>query len=266
VSRVSVATLKGVPATLLIPLVARAIARERHPELGFADPGAEAVLARLDARPEDYAWDAITMRAAVERAQAFDRIAAAFFAAHPDGVGASLGAGLCTRAHRVDNGRRFWLDVDLPEVIAIKRQLVDEGERYRLFAGSILEDGWIAQLPAGRPTLLLSEGVLIYFSPAQLDALLATIAARFRSGTELAFDYAHPLVKLASRVHPSLRRSGSRFAFAARDAQAIAARNPRYELVAQVPFMRAGFAGKLERAANRLIDRSFYGIAHLRLR
>jgi O-methyltransferase involved in polyketide biosynthesis len=258
--------LKGVPATLLIPLVARAIARERMPELGFSDPGAERILARLDMRPGDYDWDSVTMISVVERAQALDRIAAEFFARHPDGVGASLGAGLCTRASRVDNGRRFWLDVDLPEVIALKRQLVEEDDRYRLFAGSILEDGWIAQLPAGRPTLLISEGVLIYFQPAQVDALLGTVAERFPAGTELAFDFTRPIVELGSRFHPSLRKSGSRFAFSARSAQEIADRDPRFELVAEVPFMRAGPAGRLSRVVRALTGRSFYALVHLRRR
>src|SRR5919109_2028162 len=113
-ARVPVTGLTGVSETLLIPLIARAQARTRFPDLGFADPAAERILAQLDVDPDRFGQHVPTMRGAIIRAQAFDRLAAAFAAAHPSGLAVSLGAGLDTRADRVAG--LAWADMDLPAV------------------------------------------------------------------------------------------------------------------------------------------------------
>ena len=42
------------------------------------------------------------------------------------------------------NGRVEWYDLDLPEVIELRRKFIgDEGERYHLLGCSVLEDAWL---------------------------------------------------------------------------------------------------------------------------
>ena len=50
------------------------------------------------------------------------------------------------------NGRVEWYDLDLPDVIDLRRKFIgDEGERYHLLACSVLEDVWLEAVKAHSP-------------------------------------------------------------------------------------------------------------------
>ena len=68
------------------------------------------------------------------RIRHFDRYVADFLAREPDGVVVSLGCGLDDRRRRVDNGTVRWFDLDLPEVIELRRRFLDETDRMRFIA------------------------------------------------------------------------------------------------------------------------------------
>ena len=60
--------------------------------------------------------------------------------------GIDAGAVLEGRLRRVtrDNGRVEWYDLDLPDVIELRRKMIgDEGERYHLLACSVFEEAWL---------------------------------------------------------------------------------------------------------------------------
>jgi hypothetical protein len=63
-----------------------------------------------------------------------------------------VGCGLNTRFERVDNGRVRWFDLDLPDVIALRRRFFQDGPRQSMLAASIVDDAWIAPVKdAGGP-------------------------------------------------------------------------------------------------------------------
>ena len=113
-----------------------------------------------------------------------------------------IGCGLDSRFERVDNGQVEWYDLDLPEVIALRRKLIGgEGERYHLLGCSALDSAWLDTVsahrlgnhPVGkRPFLFLAEGVSMYFEEAQVKWLVLTLRDRF-PGAELVFDAYSPL-------------------------------------------------------------------------
>ncbi|MDP0947498.1 class I SAM-dependent methyltransferase, partial [Klebsiella pneumoniae] len=79
------------------------------------------------------------VRSVVLRTQLFDRLTTQFLSAHPSGLCIALGAGLCTRRSRLAAlaGTARWLNVDLPDAIALRDQYMD-GDETRL-ACSILD-------------------------------------------------------------------------------------------------------------------------------
>jgi O-methyltransferase involved in polyketide biosynthesis len=83
------------------------------------------------------------------KSREFDRFAQDFLGRHPDAVVIHIGCGLDTRFERVssdlpDNGQVEWYDLDLPDVIDLRRALIGgEGGRYHLLAGSVLDDDWL---------------------------------------------------------------------------------------------------------------------------
>jgi hypothetical protein len=105
-----------------------------------------------------------------------------------------IGCGLDSRFDRVDNGQVEWYDLDLPDVIGLRRKLIgDEGERYHLLGCSVLEPAWLeaVRVHRGRSFLFLAEGVFMYFTETQVKSLVLTLRDHF-PGAELVFDAWRP--------------------------------------------------------------------------
>ena len=103
----------------------------------------------------------------------------AFILQHPDAIVAQIGAGIDARFERLGRPAiTAWVDMDLPEVIALRRRLLPASTNIYL-EGSLLDEGWTATLAAyGKPVLLVLEGVLMYFDQAQVQAFFAMLARR----------------------------------------------------------------------------------------
>jgi O-methyltransferase involved in polyketide biosynthesis len=83
-----------------------------------------------------------------------------------------IGCGLDSRFERVDNGRVEWYDLDLPEVIELRRKFIgNERERYHLLGCSVLEDTWLeaVKVHSQRHFLFLAEGVFMYSKERRLN-------------------------------------------------------------------------------------------------
>src|SRR5574341_1029563 len=206
--------LSGVAETLLITLAIRAFESQR-PDALVKDERAEALVRQMDqdflrkklAKTEDYSQVAIILRS-----RDFDRHARDFLARHPEAVVVHIGCGLDSRFERVDNGQVEWYDLDLPDVIALRRKLIGgEGERYHLLACSVLEDAWLEAVSAHRqrPFLFLAEGVLMYLEEAQVKSLVLTLKGHFL-GAELAFDAFSPFFSWANNLRVTLTKVGAR--------------------------------------------------------
>lgn len=74
----------------------------------------------------------------------YDRWVGEFLARHPDGTVVELGAGLSTRFERIDNGKARWVDVDLPDAIALRQSHFAATPRRTFLAASVLDADWPA--------------------------------------------------------------------------------------------------------------------------
>jgi O-methyltransferase involved in polyketide biosynthesis len=179
------AELGDVQQTLFVPLSARAAeTRRRHPAL--RDPKAVEIVDSVDFAAVYAAnWGGFVM---VTRTLIFDGWVREFLREHPAGTVVELGTGLNTRFDRLDNGQCHWVDLDLPDVIALRRRFFADAGRRQMVAASVLDDDWhdlVAACPS--PYFFVAEGVLPYLEEAPMTSSLAAIAARF-PGALLAFD------------------------------------------------------------------------------
>jgi O-methyltransferase involved in polyketide biosynthesis len=205
--------LSGVPETLLIPLYTRAV-ESRRPDAILSDPQAAEIVSRIDydfARVKLEGHDEVAI---LIRAREFDRHTRQFLARNPGAGVVHIGCGLDTRFERVDDGKVEWFDLDLPEVIALRRQLIGgEGSpRYHLLSGSAFEDAWLDTVaPNGqqRPFLFLAEGVFPYFEEAQIKALVLKLRERF-PGSELVCDAHTPFVIWSDNLQMALKHLSAR--------------------------------------------------------
>jgi O-methyltransferase involved in polyketide biosynthesis len=148
--------------------------------------------------------------AVILKGREFDRFTQDFLARHPDAVVMNIGCGLDTRYERVDNGQMEWYDLDLPDVIELRRKLVGgEGVHHHFLPCSVLDRAWleVVKVHPQRPFLFLAEGVFMYFEEAQVKSLIVTLHDHF-PGAELVFDAFSPIMRWGHNVRVTRTRVG----------------------------------------------------------
>ncbi len=203
--------LQGISETLLIPLYIRAKESQR-PDALLRDELAVALVNRIDCDYSRFKLQEHDEVGIILRMREFDRRVQAFLTHHPQAVVVHIGCGLDTRFERVDNGQVEWFDLDMPEVIALRKSLIGgEKERYHLLGGSVFEDAWLEQVEAnrGRPFFFAAEGVFPYFPEAQVKSLFLKLRQRF-PGAELVCDAHTPFIILTDNLQLALSRVQAR--------------------------------------------------------
>ncbi|MCC7451576.1 MAG: class I SAM-dependent methyltransferase [Anaerolineae bacterium] len=197
-------TLSGVAETLLIPLCYRAIETQR-PDAMIKDEKAVELIKQwsLDGPIRyDSEWIKQTPMAEANKVmrimltREMDRYARNFLNCHLEAVVVHIGCGLDSRFDRVAerNSHVEWYDLDLPEVIEMRRKLIgDEGGHYHLLSCSVLDPAWAeaVRMYCKRPFLFLAEGVFMYFTEAQVKSLVLMLRDYFPYA-ELVFDAWRP--------------------------------------------------------------------------
>jgi O-methyltransferase involved in polyketide biosynthesis len=122
------------------------------------------------------------------RAHNFDAELRKLIHQYPDATVVNIGAGLDTTFQRVDNGRIFWYDLDLQDTIALRRQLVPEGERNRVIAKSVFDRSWFKDVQVrGSKVIFMAAGVLAYFTGHDIRKLFLDLAGEF-PGSDIVFE------------------------------------------------------------------------------
>ncbi|MEM7001244.1 MAG: class I SAM-dependent methyltransferase [Pseudomonadota bacterium] len=223
--------LGSVQETLLIPLYSRALETARPGGL-LQDPKAVEIVNQLDYDfgkwPPSSSWSQ-----ACVRTRLFDEIALQFLEQNPEGVIVEIGCGLNTRFERIDNGRATWFELDLPDSIALRRTFFEDGPRRTMLASSVLDKDWIEPvLEAGKPTLFLSEAVIIYLEEAQVQEIVVRLASQF-PGAWFATDMCTSKLTAPEVQEKQTRRMGinSWFKWACDNPKAIERWHPGIELL-----------------------------------
>jgi O-methyltransferase involved in polyketide biosynthesis len=211
--------LGAVQETLFIPLAARARETQRkHPVL--RDPKAVELVQSIDYDTAKYGGGAGAL-VTVLRTAIIDFWVRSFLAAHPAATVVEIGAGLNTRFERVDNGQAHWLDLDLPDVIELRRAFFADTGRRRTVAASVLAEEWLpAVARSRRPYFFVADGVLAYLPEEEVMAALGRIARQF-PGALIALD-TYPK-QILDRQHRLAARKGiaARWAWACDDPRAL---------------------------------------------
>lgn len=127
------------------------------------------------------------------RAKQYDRYVGKFLESSPEGVVVNIGCGLDTRFLRVDNGKVIFYDLDLPEIIEIKRQFFNENERYHFIASSVLNYDWMSVVSKHKgPFLFIAEGVFMYLKREDVKSLVLKLQSEFQ-GSELVCEVVNSL-------------------------------------------------------------------------
>lgn len=210
----SLDTLSGVSETLLIPLFGRVLEYEAKRPL-LKDEGAYALgqkLLPLLARSSssfhqaivNKSWPDVVQVTMALRTRHFDDVTRQFIDRHDQAQVVMLGCGLDGRYERLGCPDVDWLNIDLPVVMNLRRQLFESHPRVKELTISALSPGWISELNPDKPTLVLAEGLLMYLPRDQIRSLYRMLAENLHGEflAEVVAQQSLPLVN-----HVVLRKS-----------------------------------------------------------
>lgn len=251
--------LTPIEDSLFVTLCCRAL-DNRSPRPVLGDALADRIVRTLGYDYEQLHIDTNLMLNAALRAKKLDGIAAGFLARHPDAVGLDLGAGLDTRAHRIDPpSSADWYDIDFPAVIAARAGLVPERPNVHTISADLTQPDSLDAVPTGRPAIIVADGLMGFLSLEEVVSLLNRLTDRFPSG-EIAFN-SYPTFAIWAIKHTRGTRSvADLIKFPGSDDPHEPERwNPRLTLVEEILFARqpeiAQFPGLL-RAYYRMASHS----------
>jgi methyltransferase (TIGR00027 family) len=219
-NRTSEATIRNVSDTALWVAVFRARESER-PDALFHDPFArklagergERIARELQTAQPEWPYAARTVR--------FDEMVQSRVAQGTDMV-INLAAGLDTRPYRLDlPASVHWVEVDLPEITDYKEKVLSgeksrcSVERVRLDLANVAARRELFQALGrrARKVLILSEGLLVYLSPAEVLELGRDLAAQ-DSFQDWAIDIVSPgLLQMLQKNLKQLSEAGSPLKF-----------------------------------------------------
>ena len=119
---------------------------------------------------------------------------------HPNAAIVNLGCGLDDTGHRCDNGTCKVYNVDFPDVIAVRNQMLPPRKREEKIPCDLNDTSWFEKIDAKDGAVFFAAGVFYYFLNDQVKALVQAMAEAFPGG-KMVFDAANEkAVKLMLRT------------------------------------------------------------------
>jgi O-methyltransferase involved in polyketide biosynthesis len=195
--------LPQVSQTAILTLVCRVVESQKKKPV-FNDPMAVLCLERLMSVSSEeekkliIKWkkmyggiQARDAKARLRTVMSFDSIVNLFVSNHPGCTVINLACGFDTRFWRIENEKCQYVELDLPGIIELKREVLKDHLTYELIACSIFDTAWIDQVTSNGNSnfLLLAEGLFMYLPQQDATRLLQEIARRF-TRSQLVLDIA----------------------------------------------------------------------------
>ena len=184
-----------VQETLIIPLYARKICSELYPTL-YRDDAALRLIENIDydfSEAEKKSRSLMQRFGFLEVAMRQNDIAwevRDYLKTHPKAAVVNLGCGLDNMGRACDNGSCMLYNLDFPDVIAVRNELLPAGEREENIPCDLNDTAWFEKIDASNGAVFFASGVFYYFLKEQVRALAQAMADAFPGGV-LVFDAAN---------------------------------------------------------------------------
>ena len=181
-----------VQETLIIPLYGRKVCSEHFPNL-FKDPEAERICSMLDydfSEKGKKMESAVGLFGALEVAQRQYDLAyevKEYLKNHPNASVVNLGCGLDDTFRKCDNGKCKGYNIDMPDVTAVRNELLPENDREKNLSYDLNDDRWMDEIDASNGAVFFAAGVFYYFKTEDLKVLFQKMSKRF-PGSVIVFD------------------------------------------------------------------------------
>jgi len=173
-----------VQETLIIPLYARKVCSELYPNL-YRDETAVRLIDEID---YDFSEAEKNSRGLMQRFGSLE--VRDYLKSHPNAAVVNLGCGLDSTGRSCDNGSCKIYNLDFPDVIALRQQLLPAGEREQNIPCDLKDPAWFDKIDASGGAVFFASGVFYYFLTEQVRELVQGMADAFPGGV-LVFDAAN---------------------------------------------------------------------------
>lgn len=214
--------------TLFIPLYGKAIMSKAG---FFTDKKAEEIYSKERSRFTDVDTSKKLAVYMTMRAMQYDSYVDDFIAGNPFSAVVHLGCGLDSRCLRVKNKAAMWYDIDLEDVIALRRKFYPASDTYKMFISSATDPLWLKRIKhSGEPVLVIAEGLSMYLKKEEIIELMKAFAAEFPR-TLFIFDaYSHKAAKLSKYKNP-VNRVDANISFSADSPEELLEDIPSAEVI-----------------------------------
>ena len=184
-----------VQETLIIPLYARKVCTDLYPNL-YRDETAVRLIDVIDydfSAAEEKSRSLMQRFGSLEVAMRQNDLAFEvrdYLKDHPNAAVVNLGCGLDCTGRICDNGSCNIYNLDFPDVIAVRNELLPAGEREKNIPCDLNDTAWFSQIDASKGAVFFASGVFYYFLTEQVKALVQAMADAFPGGV-LVFDAAN---------------------------------------------------------------------------
>ena len=184
-----------VQETLILPLYSRKLCSELYPTL-YRDETAVRLIENID---YDFSEAEKNSRSLMQRFGALEVAmrqcdlaweVREYLKAHPNAAVVNLGCGLDNTGRACDNGRCKIYNLDFPDVITVRNELLPAGEREQNIPCNLNDTAWFSEIDASDGAVFFASGVFYYFLTEQVKALVQAMASAF-PGSILVFDAAN---------------------------------------------------------------------------
>ena len=202
----------AVQETLIIPLYARKVCSELYPNL-YRDETAVRLIDEIDydfSEAEKNSRSLMQRFGSLEVAMRQNDLAwevRDYLKGHPNAAVVNLGCGLDSTGRSCDNGSCKIYNLDFPDVITVRNELLPAGEREQNIPCDLNNTEWFAKIDASGGAVFFASGVFYYFLTEQVKALVQAMADAF-PGSVLVFDAANrTAVKMIEKHGSKARKS-----------------------------------------------------------
>ena len=184
-----------VQETLILPLYSRKLCTELYPNL-YRDETAVRLIDQIDydfSEAEKNSRSLMQRFGALEVAMRQNDLAfevQEYLKTHPCAAVVNLGCGLDSTGRRCDNGSCKIYNLDFPDVIAVRNQLLPAGDREENIPCNLNDTEWFTKIDASEGAIFFASGVFYYFLTEQVRTLVQAMADSFPGGV-LVFDAAN---------------------------------------------------------------------------
>lgn len=226
---------EGVSETALITLYMRAKDLDSERPILF-DFKAKEIAEKIEINDKKLKKAWASYLGCIIRARVMDNEAKKFIQSYSDATIISVGAGLDTRFYRVDNGKIHWYNIDFLPVIQAREKLLGKHARVENIAMSALDPAWPDKVNhKNRKVLIISEGMLMYFSKEEVKEFLKILTDKFDSFTA-QFDLLSKNALIFAGKHDVVDQKKAPFKFGCKDGSEITKLNPLIKQIGYTNF------------------------------